>query len=137
MSTILPPPQLDLHRYAELLGHTLPRIIRSEEECQRFTALLLELDEREDLTPEEEELAELLTVLVTQYEEQQYPLDRPSPQAMLRHLMEARGLAHKDVWPLFGSKGIASEVLNGKRAISKAQARKLAGFFHVSAELFI
>ena len=137
MSTTLPPPRLDFHRYAELLGHALPRIIRSEEECWQFTALLLELDEREDLTPEEEELAELLTVLVTQYEEQQYPLNRPSPQAMLRHLMEARGLTHKDVWPLFGSRGIASEVLNGKRAISKAQARKLAEFFHVSAELFI
>jgi len=37
----------------------------------------LELDEREDLTPEEEELAELLTMLVTQYEEQQYPLTGP------------------------------------------------------------
>jgi len=56
---------------------------------------------------------------------------------MLRHLMEARSLTHKDVWPLFGSKGIASEVLNGKRAISKVQARKLAEFFHVSADLFI
>jgi HTH-type transcriptional regulator/antitoxin HigA len=41
------------------------------------------------------------------------------------------------VWPLFGSKGVASEVLNGKRSISKAQAKKLAAFFHVSADLFI
>lgn len=51
--------------------------------------------------------------------------------------MESRGLTHKDVWVLFGSKGVASEVLNGKRAISKTHARALAGFFHVSADLFI
>ena len=33
MSATLPSPRLDLHRYAELLGHALPRVIRSEEEC--------------------------------------------------------------------------------------------------------
>ncbi|GAC1403196.1 MAG: hypothetical protein NVSMB56_18160 [Pyrinomonadaceae bacterium] len=38
---------------------------------------------------------------------------------------------------LFGSKGRASEAINGKRAISKAQAKALAEFFHVSADLFI
>ncbi len=41
------------------------------------------------------------------------------------------------MWKLFGSKGITSEVANGKRSISKAQAKKLAAFFHVSAELFL
>ncbi len=56
---------------------------------------------------------------------------------MLHHLMEARGLTHKDVWHLFGSKGIASEVTNCKRSISKTQAKRLAEFFRVSAELFI
>jgi HTH-type transcriptional regulator/antitoxin HigA len=51
--------------------------------------------------------------------------------------MEQRSLTHKDVWRLFGSKGVASEVLNGKRAISKAHARSLAEFFHVDAGLFL
>jgi HTH-type transcriptional regulator/antitoxin HigA len=136
MSTTLSP-TIDTERYAALLHRTLPRVIRSEEENDRLTAKLLELDERDDLSPEEEELAELLTVLIQQFEEQHYSLDAPSPHQMLHHLMEARGLTHKDVWRLFGSKGIASEVLNGKRSISKAQAKRLAEFFHVSAELFI
>ena len=46
-------------------------------------------------------------------------------------------MAQKDLLPLFGSKGTASEVLNRRRSISKAQAKKLAQFFHVSADLFI
>jgi HTH-type transcriptional regulator/antitoxin HigA len=136
MSTTLSP-TIDTERYAALLHRTLPRVIRSEEENDRLTAKLLELDERDDLSPEEEELAELLTVLIQQFEERQYPLDPASPHQMLHHLMEARGLTHKDVWRLFGSKGIASEVLNGKRSISKAQAKRLAEFFHVSVEVFI
>ena len=60
-----------------------------------------------------------------------------SPQQTLQHLMEARNLTQKDLWKTFGSKGITSEVFHGKRSISKTQAKKLAEFFHVSAELFI
>ena len=51
--------------------------------------------------------------------------------------MAARKLTQKDLWKLFGSKGITSEVFHGKRSISKAQAKKLALFFHVTADLFI
>jgi len=51
--------------------------------------------------------------------------------------MEARQLTQKDLWKVLGSKGITSEVFHGKRSISKAQAKRLAALFHVSAELFI
>ena len=44
--------------------------------------------------------------------------------------MEARSLTQKDLWRIFGSKGITSEVFHGKRSISKTQAKKLAEFFH-------
>lgn len=37
---------------------------------------------------------------------------------------------------VFGSRGIASEGVSGKRGISKAQAKKLAELFHVPADLF-
>jgi len=51
--------------------------------------------------------------------------------------MEARDLTQKDLWKVFGSKGVASEVFHRKRAISRTQAKKLADFFHVGVELFI
>ncbi len=38
---------------------------------------------------------------------------------------------------IIGSKGVVSEVVNGKREISKAQAKALGDFFHVDAGLFI
>src|SRR5216684_5369350 len=123
--------------YAQLLGRTLPHVIRTDEECERLTNELIRLDEREDLSPEERELAELLTVLIDEYEERRYPIRKASPRQTLQHLMEARKLTQKDLWKVFGSKGIASEVVHGKRSISKTLAKKLARFFHVSAELFI
>ena len=102
--------------YGQLLRRTLPHVIRTEEE---------------------HELAELLTVLIDDYEERRYPIRRAEPRQTLRHLMEARGLTQKDLWKVFGSKGITSEVFHGKRAVSKAHAKKLATFFHVGADLFI
>ena len=128
---------LDEKTYGQLLRRTLPHVIRSDEECERLTAELLRLDEREDTSREEKELAELLTVLIEDYEERRHPIPRASPQQTLQHLMEARSLTQKDLWKIFGSKGITSEVFHGKRSISKTQAKKLAVFFHVSADLFI
>jgi len=128
---------LDEKTYGRLLGRTLPHVLHTEEECERLTKELMRLDEREDLSPEETELAELLTVLIDEYEERRYPIRKASPRQTLQHLMEARKLTQKDLWKTFGSKGITSEVFHGKRSISKTQAKKLAEFFHVSAELFI
>lgn len=129
--------ELNEKTYGQLLGRTLPHVIHTDEECERLTNELMRLDEHEGLSAEEKELAELLTVLIDEYEERRYPIRKASPQQTLHHLMEARNLTQKDLWKTFGSKGITSEVFHGKRSISKAQAKKLAEFFHVSAELFI
>jgi HTH-type transcriptional regulator/antitoxin HigA len=51
--------------------------------------------------------------------------------------MTERNLKQKDLLAIFKSKGIASEVINGKRSISKAQARELGQFFNVSPAVFI
>jgi len=129
--------RLDEKTYGQLLRRALPRVIRSDEECRRLTDELMRLDENEHLTGEQKELAELLTVLIDDYEERRYPIHKATPRQTLHHLMEARSLTQKDLWKLFGSKGTTSEVFHGKRSISKSQAKRLAEFFHVSAELFI
>jgi len=129
--------ELDKKTYAQLLGQALPHVIRTEEECERMTKELMRLDELTDSSVEEREVAELLTVLIDEYETRRYPIPKASPRQTLRHLIEARDLTQKDVWKVFGSKGVASEAFHGKRAISQTHAKKLADFFHVGAELFI
>lgn len=123
--------------YRELLAKALPRPIRTDAEHDRLTALLLELDEREDRTPEEDALAEVLTLLIEDYEESHYPLPQVSPNESLKALMAERGLKHKDIWPVLGNKGAATEILAGRRSISKAQAKRLAEFLSVPVDLFI
>jgi HTH-type transcriptional regulator/antitoxin HigA len=123
--------------YAELLARSLPRPIRTETERERFAEMLLALDDRDDLSPEEEALAEVLTLLIEDYEEKNYPLPQVSPNESLNALMEERGLKHKDIWPVLGNKGAATEVLSGRRSISKTQAKRLAEFLRVPIDLFV
>lgn len=128
---------LDENSYGQLLRRALPHVIRTDEELARLTDELLRLDERENPTQEELELAELLTLLIDEYEGRRYRIRKAGPRQNLHHLMEARSLTQKDLWKVFASKGITSEVFHGKRSISKTQAKKLAAFFHVGADLFI
>jgi HTH-type transcriptional regulator/antitoxin HigA len=110
----------------------------SEEENSHIVTELEKLDRRGGpLTPEEENRAERMTLLVRQFEETRFPLGHAEPLEALRILMEDRGLRQRDLIPLSGSSSVVSGVLNGKRSISKAHARKLAGSFHVPASLFI
>jgi HTH-type transcriptional regulator / antitoxin HigA len=130
--------EVDPKRYGRLLARKLPAVIRTEQENQALIAELEEFDRRyEELTPEEREYSELLTVLIEAFETANYALEGSTPASRLRSLMEEHDLRQRDLLQVFGSRGIASEVVSGKRAISKAQAKKLAELFHVPADLFL
>ena len=129
--------KVDPVRYGTLLARKLPAVIRTEAENERLTAELEDLDRRHaDLTPEEREYSELLTILVEAFEDANYVLEGSNPASRLQSLMAEHGLRQRDLLVVFGSSGIASEVVSGKRAISKSQAKKLATLFHVPADLF-
>jgi HTH-type transcriptional regulator/antitoxin HigA len=124
--------------YGALLSQTRPRVIKTEAENERAIAELEALDTLgRPLTSEEEALGELLTMLIVQFEDVHYPLGHASPLDALRDFMEVRNLRQRDLIPVFGASSVVSNVLNGKRSISKAHARKLAQFFHVPVSLFI
>ncbi len=129
---------LDRKIYASLLSEVQPKVIESEEENEFFLAEVEKLmGLGEDLTAEQLQLMQLLVSLIEQFEDQHYQLHSAMPHEVLHELVLQRGLKQKDLVPLFGSQGIASEVLNGKRSISKSQAKALGDFFHVSPALFL
>ena len=89
-------------------------------------------------SPEESRLLELLVKLIEDFESKAYPIaEHGSPSEALRYLMDEHGLKQTDMLDVFGSQGVVSQVLNGKREISKSQAKRLADRFHLTADLFI
>jgi HTH-type transcriptional regulator/antitoxin HigA len=128
---------IDPEKYAQLIAASLPIPPRSEVQNDRLIELLSTLDERNNLTPEEEAFAELLAIVIEDFEDKHYALPAVPPHEALKALMEDRGLRHKDVWPVVGNKGLTTEILNGRRKISSALAKRLAVHFHVPVELFV
>jgi len=123
--------------YGELLAQTLPSVIHTEkqlESCLRRLEALLEKES--SLTPAEKRLAELLTLLVEDFESRHYELPRASPIQVLEFLMDQHGLKQKDLATVFGTPSIVSEVLSGKRELNKVHIRKLSDRFQVSPEIF-
>ena len=132
MSTLTASPE-----YIELLKRFPPRVIRTEKENAACTELLYDLDRRsKKLTPAEKELAELLTLLIDDFEERNYQLPRAKPLEVLRFLMDQHGLQQKDLADVFGTPSIVSEVLSGKRELTKDHIKRLSRRFHLSPELF-
>jgi HTH-type transcriptional regulator / antitoxin HigA len=129
---------LDAQVYSSLLLEYQPKAIASQDEYnQALNSIDRLMELGEDLSPEEGLLLETLAILVEAYEDSQLPLEASSPQEVLLHLMEGRELKQIDLVEMIGSKGIVSEIVNGKRSISKAQAKALGEFFNVSPALFI
>jgi HTH-type transcriptional regulator/antitoxin HigA len=130
---------IDARRYGRLLAKALPVRIRTEEENERMLAEIEHLMDKGEgnLSPEEDTLFDLMVFLVEDFESRAYPIPDAPPQDILRFLMEQRDLKQADLVPILGSKGHVSDIVNGKRGISKEHAKALAAFFHVSPEVFI
>lgn len=128
----------DPKKYARLLSATLPTLIETEEQNEYYLSVVAELMRKgADLATEEETLLNLLAHLIADFERRHYQPQRATPHEVLRELMAANGLRQADLIAVFGSKGVTSAVVNGKRGISEKQAQVLAEYFHVSSELFI
>ncbi len=129
----------DPKKYGELLIDVSPGAIETEEENERALAIIDKLMRKDEdaLSPEEDRLLRMLAVLVEDFENRAYPMGEPNPAVALRELMREHGLKQNDMLEIFGSQGTVSQVLNGKREISKAQARKLSERFRLPVDIFI
>ncbi len=128
----------DLLVYIDLLSQTIPGVIETEAEYQRLLTLTESLHFKKERTLEEKKIYKLLVTLIELYESQQYSLPASSPQEILQHIMDSSGLRQTDVAEIIGaSSGVVSQIVNGKRTTSKAQAKALGSHFKVSPSLFI
>ncbi|MCY7367178.1 MAG: transcriptional regulator [Chamaesiphon sp.] len=127
---------INRNTYGDLLAQHQPKAIKTDAENEAAILLAESLEHRQR-TPEEDTLLELLIILIEKFEETSYPLPNLKSDLMLLHLMEARNMKQEELVGVIGSRGVVSEIVNGKRSISKAQAKVLGELFHVSPSLFI
>jgi len=134
MSTVL----LDERKYRKLLEEALPVAIRTEREYQRLLRAAAQLMEKPEPNMSEEEgrLLEVLSMLIEEYEDRVHPLPKAAPHKMLNYLLREKDLRPSDLSAIL-PKSRVSEILSGKRGISKTQAKQLAEILHVPVDLFL
>jgi HTH-type transcriptional regulator/antitoxin HigA len=135
---------MDEERYAALLAEARPRIVETPEEHERLLALAERWMEKGELAEEEEKLLALIVLLIEAYEvsfageddEEGDEEQAPAPHVTLQRLMFSHDLKVDDVAHMFGNPYIAKEAMEGRREISKRQAKELGKFFRVPPKLF-
>jgi HTH-type transcriptional regulator / antitoxin HigA len=113
-------------------------IVRTAQDYARANALIEriidEIGEEED-----HPLAEVLDLIddqVSAYEARTVVIPDAPPQEVLRFLMESHGLRQEDLADCAPQSRI-SDILNGRRTISKGIAKALAQRFRIKADAFL
>ena len=124
---------------SELLLSDLPFVVKTEEQYDNALAISARLFFKQNRTELEDQILDVWFLLIELYEQETFELGgSATPTSVLSTLMGAREFTQADlVREGIGSRGVVSEIVNGKRAISKEQAKKLAEVFNVSPALFI
>ncbi|MCX6593733.1 MAG: transcriptional regulator [Acidobacteria bacterium] len=128
--------KIDPAKYRRLVAEALPKKIETDEEFDRIVARLEQLDRLPHPTAEQQTLVNLLALLVEDYDSRHHAIPAVSGAEALAYLMEEHGLKAADLAGIMPRSRV-SEILAGKRGISREQAKLLGERFKVGAEVFL
>lgn len=86
---------------------------------------------------EDSEKLEILSILVEDYENKNFPIEAPDPIEAINFRMDQMGLARKDLEDSIGSRGRVSEILNKKRSLTLPMIRKLGKLLNIPGDILI
>ncbi|MFC5626583.1 helix-turn-helix domain-containing protein [Algoriphagus winogradskyi] len=112
------------------------KLIKSEHEYQTALARLDQLFEAKEGTAESNE-ADVLALLIDEYEKTNFPIEAPDPIEAIKIRMEEMDLKQKDLVGIIGGKSRVSEVLNRKKKLTVEMVRNLAVHLNLSTQLLI
>lgn len=110
--------------------------IRNQKDYNNALARLEEIFEAKKGSKEGDEL-EILSILIDDYENKNFPVGMPDPIEAIKFRMEQLGMKPKDLAEAVGYKSRASEILSKKRKLSLAMIRKISSRLHIPTDVLI
>lgn len=110
--------------------------IKTEADYNNALKRLEEIFNAEIGTPESDE-ADLLGLIIDDYEKKHYPIGPPDPIEAIKIRMEELQLKQKDLINEIGGKSRVSEILNRKRRLTVEMIRNLAKRLNLSPAILI
>tara|TARA_R100000789_G_C2973077_1_gene141289 strand:+ start:394 stop:762 length:369 start_codon:yes stop_codon:yes gene_type:complete len=81
--------------------------------------------------------AEILSMMIDNYENEHYPIEAPDPIEAIKIRMEEMNLKQKDLVGIIGGKSRVSEILNKKKRLTVDMIRELERILHISASVLV
>jgi HTH-type transcriptional regulator/antitoxin HigA len=110
--------------------------IKSESDYEKALERLDVIFDSTPNSPEGDE-AEVLAMLIENYENQHYPIDAPDPIEAIKIRMEEMNLKQKDLVGIIGGKSSVSEILNKKKKLTIEMVRELERVLQISASVLV
>ena len=81
--------------------------------------------------------AEILSLLIENYENEHYPIESPDPIEAIKIRMEELNMRQKDLVGIIGGKSRVSEILNRKKRLTVDMIRELERILQISASVLV
>ena len=81
--------------------------------------------------------AEILSLLIENYENEHYPIEPPDPIEAIKIRMEELNMRQKDLVGIIGGKSRVSEILNRKKRLTVDMIRELERSLQISASVLV
>ena len=81
--------------------------------------------------------AEILSMMIDNYENEHHPIEAPDPIEAIKIRMEEMNLKQKDLVGVIGGKSRVSEILNKKKRLTVDMIRELERILHISASVLV
>lgn len=85
----------------------------------------------------ESDEADILSILIKEYEDKHYVIEAPSPLEAIRYRMEQQGLTNKDLADILGFKSRVTDIFNMHRKLNLTMVRKLHDALNIPLETLV
>jgi HTH-type transcriptional regulator / antitoxin HigA len=110
--------------------------IRTESDYRKALERLNQIFDATSGSSESDE-ADILAVLIDEYEKKQYPIDAPDPIEAIKIRMAEMHYRQVDIADVFGGRNRASEILNRKRKLTIEMIRNITTRLNISPSVLI
>ncbi|MET0636542.1 MAG: helix-turn-helix domain-containing protein [Chitinophagaceae bacterium] len=112
------------------------KILKTKKDYQQSIERFEVIFQAKSGTPESDE-ADILALLIKDYENKHFIIEAPSPIDAIKYRMEQQGLTNKDLAQILGFKSRVSDIFNNNRKLNLAMVRKLYYTLHIPLETLV
>jgi HTH-type transcriptional regulator / antitoxin HigA len=112
------------------------RVLKTKKDYQKALERFEEVFQAKPGTTESDE-ADVLSLLIKQYEEKHFIIEAPSPLEAIKYRMEQQGISNKDLAAILGFKSRVTDIFNKNRKLNLAMIRRLHDQLNIPLETLV